>query len=83
MGITGQAGLERTFKESHQAIDVVAMFAPVTKWNARLERGAAVPEVTRKAFRVARLEKQGPTHIEAPEDVMAERIPAARAHPRA
>jgi acetolactate synthase-1/2/3 large subunit len=81
VAITGQAGLERTFKESHQAIDVVAMFAPVTKWNARLERGAAVPEVTRKAFRVARLEKQGPTHIEAPEDVMGERIPASRATP--
>lgn len=81
VAITGQAGLERTFKESHQSIDVVAMFAPVTKWNTRLERGAAVPEVTRKAFRVARLEKHGPTHIEAPEDVMAERIPAGRAHP--
>ena len=66
VAITGQAGLERTFKESHQAIDVVAMFAPVTKWNTRLERGAAIPEVTRKAFRVARLEKHGPTHIEAP-----------------
>jgi acetolactate synthase-1/2/3 large subunit len=81
VAITGQAGLERTFKESHQAIDVVAMFAPVTKWNTRLERGAAIPEVTRKAFRVALLEKQGPTHIEAPEDVMDERIPAAKAVP--
>jgi acetolactate synthase I/II/III large subunit len=81
VALTGQAGLERTYKESHQAIDVVAMFEPVTKWNTRLERGAAIPEVTRKAFRVARLEKQGPTHIEAPEDVMEERIPAARAVP--
>lgn len=81
VALTGQAGLERTYKESHQAIDVVAMFEPVTKWNTRLERGAAIPEVTRKAFRVARLEKQGPTHIEAPEDVMEERIPAARAAP--
>lgn len=81
VALTGQAGLERTFKESHQAIDVVAMFAPVTKWNTRLERGAAIPEVTRKAFRLAMLEKQGPTHIEAPEDVMEERIPAVKAVP--
>jgi acetolactate synthase-1/2/3 large subunit len=79
VAITGQAGLERTFKESHQAIDVVAMFAPVTKWNARLERSGAIPEVTRKAFRVAQLEKQGPTHIEAPEDVMDERVGAKAA----
>ncbi|HEX9037490.1 MAG TPA: acetolactate synthase large subunit [Ktedonobacterales bacterium] len=81
VALTGQAGLERTFKESHQAIDVVAMFAPVSKWNTRLERSAAIPEVTRKAFRVARLEKQGPTHIEAPEDVMDERVPASKAVP--
>lgn len=81
VAITGQAGLERTFKESHQAIDVVAMFAPVTKWNTRVERGAAIPEVVRKAFRVAMLEKAGPTHIEIPEDVAAERISAAHAAP--
>ena len=33
---------------------------------------AVVPEVMRKAFRVATLEKPGPTHIELPEDVMGE-----------
>lgn len=81
VAITGQAGLERTFKESHQAIDVVAMFAPVTKWNARVERGSAIPEVVRKAFRLAMLEKAGPTHIEIPEDVAAERLSAAHAAP--
>jgi acetolactate synthase-1/2/3 large subunit len=81
VAITGQAGLERTFKESHQAIDVVAMFAPVTKWNTRVERGAALPEVVRKAFRIATLEKPGPTHLEIPEDVAGERITAAHAAP--
>jgi acetolactate synthase-1/2/3 large subunit len=81
VAITGQAGLERTFKESHQAIDVVAMFAPVTKWNTRVERGAAMPEVVRKAFRIATLEKAGPTHIEVPEDVAGERVAAAQAAP--
>ncbi len=81
VAITGQAGLERTFKESHQAIDVVAMFAPVTKWNARVERGIAVPEVVRKAFRLATLKKPGPTHIELPEDVAGERLTTAQARP--
>ena len=81
VAITGQAGLERTFKESHQAIDVVAMFAPVTKWNTRVERGAAMPEVVRKAFRIATLEKSGPTHIEVPEDVAGERVAAAQVAP--
>jgi acetolactate synthase-1/2/3 large subunit len=69
VAITGQAGLERVYKESHQYVDVVGMFRPVTKWNARIERPEAVPEMVRKAFRLARLEKPGATHLELPEDV--------------
>jgi acetolactate synthase-1/2/3 large subunit len=74
VAITGQAGLERVHKESHQYVDIVSMFAPVTKWNTRIERGASIPEVVRKAFRVATAEKAGPTHLELPEDVAAEDV---------
>ena len=56
-------------KEAHQVVDVVDMFKPVTKWNARIERTSVIPEIVRKAFRVATLEKPGPTHIELPENV--------------
>src|SRR5262249_26481452 len=56
-------------------VDIVAMFAPVTKWNTRIERAAAIPEVVRKAFRMATQEKMGPTHLELPEDVAAEEVP--------
>lgn len=69
VAITGQAGLERVYKETHQYIDVVQMLRPITKWNARVERPDAVPEMVRKAFRLARLEKPGSTHLELPEDV--------------
>lgn len=79
VAITGQAGLERVFKESHQYVDIVSMFAPVTKWNTRIERGAAIPEVVRKAFRVAVTEKAGPTHLELPEDVAGEEVSEAEA----
>lgn len=79
VAITGQAGLERVFKESHQYVDIVSMFAPVTKWNTRIERGAAIPEVVRKAFRVAVTEKAGPTHLELPEDVAGEDVPEEEA----
>jgi acetolactate synthase-1/2/3 large subunit len=72
VAITGQAGLERVHKESHQYVDVVGMFRPVVKWNARVERPEAVPEIVRKAFRLARLEEPGATHIELPEDVAAQ-----------
>src|SRR5919108_6492545 len=71
VAITGQAGLERSYKESHQYVDVVGMFRPVTKWSARIERPEAVPEMVRKAFRLARLEKPGATHLELPEDIAA------------
>jgi acetolactate synthase-1/2/3 large subunit len=47
------------------------MLEPVTKWNQRVERPAAVPEIVRKAFRIAQLEKPGPTHVELPEDIAA------------
>jgi acetolactate synthase-1/2/3 large subunit len=69
VAITGQAGLERVHLESHQYIDVVQMFAPVTKWSTRVSVPESVPEVVRKAFRLARIEKPGATHIELPEDV--------------
>jgi len=81
VALTGQADLERMHKESHQYIDVVSLFRPVTKWNARLTNPRIIPEVVRKAFKVAQAQKPGPTHIELPEDVMeapvdAEPLPA-------
>jgi acetolactate synthase-1/2/3 large subunit len=70
VALTGQADLERMHKESHQYIDVVGVMAPITKWNARLADAAIIPEVVRKAFKVAESEKPGATHIELPEDIM-------------
>jgi acetolactate synthase-1/2/3 large subunit len=70
VALTGQGDLQRMHKESHQYIDVVSMFQPITKWNARLTHVDIVPEVVRKAFKVAQGQKPGPTHVELPEDVM-------------
>jgi len=71
VAITGQAGSDKLHKEAHQVVDIVEMFRPVTKWNTRVERVDAIPEIVRKAFRVATLEKPGPTHIELPENLAA------------
>ncbi len=71
VAITGQASSEKLHKEAHQVVDVVRMIEPVTKWNTRVERVEAIPEIVRKAFRTAVLEKPGPTHIELPENVAA------------
>jgi acetolactate synthase-1/2/3 large subunit len=45
---------------------------PLTKWNTRLETSGVVPEVIRKAFKLAESEKPGACHIEVPEDVAEE-----------
>src|ERR687889_321928 len=70
VALTGQADLERMHKESHQYIDLVEIMRPITKWNARVSSPEIVPEVVRKAFKVAETEKPGATHLELPEDVM-------------
>jgi acetolactate synthase I/II/III large subunit len=76
VALTGQGDIERMHKESHQYIDVLEVMRPITKWNARLSDPAIVPEVVRKAFKVAVSEKPGATHIELPEDVMAAEVEA-------
>src|SRR5215211_395160 len=71
VAITGQASSDKLHKEAHQVVDIVRMFEPVTKWNTRVQRVEAIPEIVRKAFRVATLEKPGPTHVELPENLAA------------
>src|SRR5439155_22267854 len=75
--LTGQGDLERMHKESHQYIDVLAIRRPITKWSARVSDPAIIPEVVRKAFKLAEAEKPGSTHIELPEDVMAVTVEGA------
>jgi len=70
VALTGQGGLERMHKQSHQYIDLMRVMRPITKWNAQLTEPGIIPEVVRKAFKLAQQQKPGPTHIELPEDVM-------------
>ena len=76
VALTGQADVERMHKESHQYIDLVELFRPITKWNARVSAPEIIPEVVRKAFKVAESEKPGSTHLELPEDVMSAELDA-------
>ena len=74
VAITGQAGRDRIHKESHQRVDIVEHLRPLTKWNTRVETAGVIPEVIRKAFKLAESEKPGACHIEVPEDVAGESI---------
>src|SRR5213595_2186688 len=82
VALTGQADLERMHKESHQYIDLVRILEPITKWNARVNSPDIIPEVVRKAFKVAESEKPGETHLELPEDVLGAQVEELRPLPR-
>ncbi|HEY3775101.1 MAG TPA: acetolactate synthase large subunit [Solirubrobacteraceae bacterium] len=83
VALTGQSDLERMHKESHQYIDLIGILRPVVKWNARVSSPEIVPEVVRKAFKVAESEKPGSTHLELPEDVMSRPLDAKPLPPHA
>ena len=76
VALTGQAGSDKIHKEAHQFVDIVRMLEPVTKWNQRVGQPGAIPEIVRKAFRVAQLAKPGPTHVELPENIAAMAVEA-------
>ena len=67
--LTGQGASTRLHKESHQVMNVVDMFSAVTKWATTIWHQDNIPEIVRKAVRLARTEKPGATHIELPEDI--------------
>jgi len=80
--LTGQGSTARLHKESHQIMDVVSMFKPVTKWATTILNADTIPEIVRKAVRLARTEKPGAVHIELPEDVASEDASATPLVPR-
>jgi acetolactate synthase I/II/III large subunit len=71
IAITGQVGTDRMHIESHQYLDLVKMFEPITKWNAQIVRPSITPEIVRKAFKISQSEKPGAVHIDLPENIAA------------
>jgi acetolactate synthase I/II/III large subunit len=69
IALSAQVGMNRSYKESHQGVDLVPMFAPVTKWSALVSTPYAVPEMIRKAFKLAQTERPGAVYLAVPEDV--------------
>ena len=69
IALSAQVGMDRSYKESHQSVDLVSMFAPVTKWSALMATPGAAPEMIRKAFKLAQTERPGAVYLAVPEDV--------------
>ena len=77
VALSAQVGLNRIYKDSHQGVDLVSMFSPVTKWADTILTPNAVPEMIRKAFKVAQTERPGAVYLSVPEDIEAQPAPAS------
>jgi acetolactate synthase-1/2/3 large subunit len=82
LALTGQGSTDRLHKESHQIMDVISMFRPVTKWTTTIMNPHTIPEIVRKAVRLIRTEKPGAVHLELPEDVAEMETSAVAMTPR-
>ncbi|HWF34049.1 MAG TPA: acetolactate synthase large subunit [Solirubrobacteraceae bacterium] len=76
VALSAQVGMNRAYKESHQGVDLVSMFDPVTKWAELIATPGAVPEMIRKAFKLAQTERPGAVYLAVPEDVETDVAPA-------
>lgn len=86
VAISAQVGLDRIYKETHQTVDLVAMFKPVTKYAEMIITPESTPEIVRKAFDSAQSGRPGSTYIAIPQDVEGFEIDAAivplKVHPK-
>jgi acetolactate synthase-1/2/3 large subunit len=72
VAISAQVGEDREYKESHQYVDLVSMFAPITRWAAGVPTARAIPEMFRKAFKVAETERPAAVYLAVPEHIEAD-----------
>jgi acetolactate synthase I/II/III large subunit len=69
LAITGQTTTGVLHKESHQNMDVVTMFKPITKWSWSIRNPDSIPEIIRRAFKISLAEKSGAVHLVLPQDI--------------
>ncbi|MEE9160602.1 MAG: acetolactate synthase large subunit [Gammaproteobacteria bacterium] len=74
VAIAGQGSTKRLHKESHQILDLVNLFAPISKYSTQILEGEIIPEIVRKAFKVAQTEKPGCSFIDFPENIAGAEI---------
>ncbi|MEE9304562.1 MAG: acetolactate synthase large subunit [Thiotrichaceae bacterium] len=71
VAIAGQGATTRMHKESHQVLDLVNLFEPISKYSIEIREPEIIPELIRKAFKDAQAEKPGGAFISFPENIAA------------
>lgn len=70
LAITGQGETDRlAVSESHQVVDLTALFAPITKHSQTLMDANDIPGVVAEALRIATAPRPGAVHLSLPVDV--------------
>lgn len=75
VAICAQGNVSRLYKESHQIIDLVALFQPITQWSSMMLAPESAPEMVRKAFSIAGRNRPGATCLVIPEDISEMQAP--------
>jgi acetolactate synthase I/II/III large subunit len=71
IAITAQIDLPMQKKGSHQYLNLMELYRPITKWSTSIHDGATIPEVISKSFQMATSDLPGAIHIELPNDIAA------------
>ena len=79
VAIAGQGATTRMHKESHQVLDLVKLFDPISKYSTQIRAPQIIPEIVRKAFKDAQLEKPGGSFIDFPENIAGADMPVEKA----
>lgn len=75
----GQVGGDTSDRQCFQEVDYRAMYAPLAKWTAQIERADRIPEYLARAWAIATGGRPGPVVLALPEDMLARTTSAALA----
>lgn len=78
VAIAGQGATTRMHKESHQVLDLVNLFEPISKYSTQIRAPQIIPEIVRKAFKDAQMEKPGGSFIDFPENIAGAQMPVEK-----
>lgn len=69
VAITAQVTTAELHKETHQNIDTLQLFKPITAYNQQILSVHAIPEMIRAAFDTVRFGRRGAAHLQLPDDI--------------
>ena len=73
----GQVASDQRDREAFQEVDYRAMYGPLAKWVAEVDRVDRLPEYVSHAFHTAQTGRPGPVVLALPEDVLSSQVNCA------